>query len=129
MRSKARKVMIVGSEMSADLATRLVGDGWAVVWVFDGKAAISKARRELFDTVVLISTGKEMDVTETMFNLEDIRKSMTIVVVNQTSDDENQPPEGAFLSPNPRVIAVRGLDGLVKLLKGTGEAERSMSLH
>jgi DNA-binding response OmpR family regulator len=70
--------MIVGSEVSEQLETQLVGDGWEMLWVYDAKSAIARVRRERFDLVVLISTGKEMDVVETFFNLADIQKTLPV---------------------------------------------------
>ena len=128
MKPKARKVMIVGSEISDDLETHLVREGWAVIWVGDGAAAVSRAGREAFDMAVLISTGKDMDVTETLFNLRDIRESMTVVVVNQANDHINRPWMKPFLRPDTMVRVVRGLDGLVKLISNTVTTERNMSL-
>jgi hypothetical protein len=128
VKPKARKVMIVGSEISDDLETYLAREGWAAIWVGDGTAAVSRVRREAFDMAVLISTGKDMDVTETLFNLRDIRESMTVVVVNQANDPLNRPWMKPFSRPDAMVRVVRGLDGLVKLISNTVTAERNMSL-
>ena len=127
MKPKARKVMIVGSEISDDLEAHFVGEGWAVIWVCDGAAAVSRVRREAFDMAVLISTGMDMDVTETLFNLRDIRETMTVVVVNQANDHINRPWMKPFLRPNTKVLVVRGLDGVVELLRDTVTAERNTS--
>lgn len=48
-----------------------------------GEAAISRAQRENFDAAVLVSTGKAMDLAETVLNLRDINGSMQIVVVTE----------------------------------------------
>ena len=117
MKLKTTKMMIVCSEVNDDLESQLVCDGWVVIWASDAKAAIAKVRRERFDLAVLISTGNEMDVTETLFNLRDIRSSMPIVVVQQSNDIQNALSIESFLSPDADVLAVQDLSDLVSLLK------------
>ena len=63
------------------MKTQLDCNGWRANWARDAKTAIAKVRRESFDLAVLISTGPEMDVTETLFNLRDLRQSLPIAVV------------------------------------------------
>ena len=88
MDGRAKKMMVVCSESGDDLETRLICDGWNIIRAYDALAAIANAQRESFDLTVLVSTGTEMDITETLFNLRDIRRSMPIVVVTDTRDDE-----------------------------------------
>ena len=114
MRSDSHRVMIVGSEVNEQLETQLVGDGWDVLWVYDAKSAIARVRRERFDLVVLISTGKEMDVMETYFNLADIRKTLPVVFVRQAEEVDNT-IEGDVL-PDSGLQSVEGMDGLISLL-------------
>ena len=127
MKRNRRKLMIVCSENSDDLETRLVCDGWVVIWVYDAKTAISKVRRENFDMAVLISTGKEMDVTETLFNLRDIRESMPIVMVHRANDVNEPRGQESYLQSSTKALSVQGLDGLLKLLKGAEKAEEVAS--
>jgi hypothetical protein len=110
-----RKVMIVGSEVSEELETQLIGNGWAVLWVYDAKSAIAKVRRERFDLVVLISTGKEMDVMETFFNLADIRKTLPVVFVRPAKGADNA-IDGEIHVPDAGLRSVQGLEGLISLL-------------
>ena len=116
MKLKTRKVMIVCSEGCGDLETHLVRHGWLVVRVHDAKTALAKVRRGHFDLVVLISTGEEMDVMETFFNLRDIRRSLPVIVVRPSNDIGN-PLETEFcLPPNSGLQSAQGLDGLISLL-------------
>ena len=117
MKRKTGRVMVVCSDLADKLETRLVSNGWVVVWVYDAKTAIAKVRRERFDLVVLISTGQEMDITETLFNLRDIRRSMPIAVVQPSGDSEDASAKLAYLPADHNLIAVRDLDGLVTLLQ------------
>ena len=116
MDPSTRKIMVVCSEFNDNLATDSARDGWRLIWVYDGKTAISKVRREKFDMIVLLSTGKEMDVTETLLNLRDIRESMPIVVVTEPPEVEKSLGPNLTL-PNAKVVSVQGLGNLIESLK------------
>ena len=116
MDPSTRKIMVVCSDFNDNLATDSARDGWRLIWVYDGKTAISKVRREKFDMIVLLSTGKEMDVTETLLNLRDIRESMPIVVVTEPHEVEKSPGPNLTL-PNTKVVSVQGLGNLIESLK------------
>jgi hypothetical protein len=45
--------------------------------VLDGNTAIERAQHEIFDAALLISTGEEMDLAETIFNLSDVSSAMS----------------------------------------------------
>ena len=117
MKRKTRKAMIVCSEVSEAVEAQLDYGGWLVIWARDAKTAIAKVRRESFDLAVLISTGQEMDITETLFNLRDIRQSLPIAVIQPTSDLENTPSRMASLPTDDNLIAVHDIDDLVRLLQ------------
>jgi PleD family two-component response regulator len=117
MKLKSRKVMIVCSERCDDLKTHLVCEGWMVIWVYDAKTSLARVRREHFDLVVLISTGNEMDLMETFFNLRDIRRSLPVIIVHP-DDSENAVDRAFPMLSNTGLQSVQGLDGLVSLLSG-----------
>ena len=121
MKRQTHKVLIVCSQASAAVKTQLDCHGWRANWARDAKTAIAKVRRESFDLAVLISTGAEMDVTETLFNLRDLRQSLPIAVV-QPSDLEDIPPSATYMAKDNNLIAIQGLDDLARLLHLHGGA-------
>jgi hypothetical protein len=79
--SKVDKIMLVSSEACDEVEKCLLSAGCGVVKLNSGEAAISRAQRENFDAAVLVSTGKAMDLAETVLNLRDVNQSMRIIVV------------------------------------------------
>ena len=116
MKRPIRKVLIVCSDASAAVKTRLDCDGWLANWARDAKTAIARVRRERFDLAVLISTGQEMDITETLFNLRDLRQSLPIAVVQPSSDLADTTSSAAYLPKDNNLIPIQGLDDLARLL-------------
>lgn len=78
---RLEKIMLVGAQECREVEQCLVRAHCSVAKMDDGPAALSRARREKFDAAVLVSTGKEMDLPETLFNLMDLTESMPIIVV------------------------------------------------
>jgi hypothetical protein len=117
VKNKTGKVMVVCSDVSDAVKAHLDCDSWLMIWAYDAKAAIAKVRRERFDLAVLISTGQEMDITETLFNLRDIRQSMPIAVVQSTGAFNDAPTTATYLPTDNNLIAVQDLDDVVRLLQ------------
>jgi hypothetical protein len=119
---KSRKVMIVCSELCKELQSRLDFDGWTVLRVYEAQTALARVRRERIDLAILISTGAEMGIMETFFNLRDICRSLPVIAVRREKD-RGKTLDGEFnLLPNTGLQSVQGLDGLRSLLaraKGT----------
>src|ERR1051325_11794872 len=78
----SQKVMVVGSEIPEPLNRILSKTNTKVRHVLDGTTAITCAHHEIFDAVVLISTGEEMDLAETIFNLSDVSGAMELIILS-----------------------------------------------
>lgn len=75
-------------------------------------------RREIFDTAVVVSTGREMDLAETVFNLRDIRSSMEIVIVTDCADASRSViGEIAVTVPKTITLNLHGFEVLLNAFK------------
>jgi len=109
------RVMLVCSETCDEVEKHLLAAGCWVVKVGDGQAAVSRARRELFDAAVVVSTGKTMDLAETVFNLRDINGSMQIVIVAEALGINQRVIAEEIISPcvpNTKVVTIQELETL-----------------
>ena len=80
------KALLVCAEGCPEVEGWISGAAATVIRVRTGASAVHKIRTEFFDVTVLVSTGKEMDLAETVFNLRDIKHSMEIIIVADCSD-------------------------------------------
>ena len=117
MKGKTRKILVVCSGVGDALVAQLDCRGWQAILAPDAKTAIARARKERFDLAALISTGQEMDITETYFNLRDIRQSLPIAVIQSASDLDDSPSRSAYLPTDNNLIAVQDLEDLARLLQ------------
>ena len=121
--SSLGKIMLVCSDPCDEVEKCLLSAGCWVVKVKDGETAVSQARRDIVDAVVLVSTGKGMDLAETVFNLRDISRSMQIIIVADQSGVAQSPVPRetlARLTPNTQVLTMAELATQLAQLEGSG---------
>ena len=83
---KLQKILIVGSEIPEPLGRILSEVNAKVSHVLDGNTAIMRAEHEIFDAALLISTGEEMDLAETIFNLSDVSGAMELIILSDQTN-------------------------------------------
>ena len=104
------KIMLVCSRRSEEVEKCLRRAGRDFVTVNDGEAAIIQAQHATFRMAVLVSTGKTMDLAETVFNLRDISSSMPILIIKERPGDQDSEADMiARSSRNTRIVTVRDL--------------------
>lgn len=82
--------MVVGSDHRQILEKRFKAAGCQVVKANDDKTAIDHARHETLNTAVLISSGSLINLTETIFNLRDLNRTMEIIVLVDRRNHPNR---------------------------------------
>lgn len=104
--------MLVGSEIPHALMELLLDTGSRVTKLPTGKTAVSHAHREMFDAAIIVSTGEEMDLAETVFNLRDINSAMQMIIVcdHRVGNEGAIPKEAlARFVPNAKVMTTQEL--------------------
>ena len=108
--------MLVCSKPVEEVEKCLRSTGGEIVRVNDGEAAITQAQRTTFNLAVLVSTGKSMDLAETVFNLRDISASMRIVIIDARHGLRKSEAEMiAAASTNTRTLTLRDLPAYLGL--------------
>jgi DNA-binding NarL/FixJ family response regulator len=113
------KTLLVCADSCEEVEQCLTRAGCIVTKVSNGARAVYKIRREIFDAAVVVSTGKEMDLAETIFNLRDINNSIEIVIVAGCSDaGENVIGTIAATVPNTILLNLHGLEVFFEAFRG-----------
>lgn len=105
--------MVIGAEIPRSLNAIFQAANSRVTKVPNGEMAVLRAQQEMFDAAVLISTGEEMDLTETVFNLSDISGSMELIILSDHTNTINSavPQETLAKSvSNATVMTTRELE-------------------
>jgi hypothetical protein len=119
---KFHKIMLVCSTSVDEVERCLRSAAGEIVKASDGEEAIQKVQHATFDMTVVVSTGRKMDLTETVFNLRDITASMPIVIIDEPHGaQETQAEIIAQVSPNTRALTVHDL---VAYLSTAGSSAR-----
>ena len=110
------KTLLVSSTPCDEVEEFLRDQGCGITRVSDGYTAVQKARKESFDAVLVISTGKDMDLIETVLNLRDVSWLMEIIMVADWADSSgNLLIRIATKVPNTIVVNLEGLRFLLQL--------------
>ncbi len=100
--------MLVSANTCDEVQKCLLGTGCEIIKVNNGEDAIFQAQHATFNMAVLVSTGKTMDVAETVLNLRDTRPAMPIVIMTAAIDRE-EAEIIAHACPNARSLTLDGL--------------------
>lgn len=117
--AEIKKALLVCSSGCSRVREHLLRAGYSVTGVDQGTAALERARHEILSAAVLVSTGTEMDLAETVFNLKDIDPGIKIIII---ADSEN--PEEKTAQTNAIIRACPGTPVL-----RVNELERYLTLH
>lgn len=115
--TKRDRVLLVSAKPCNEVKESLLSAGCEIINANTGENAIFQVQHATFDVAVLVSTGKTMDMAETVFNLRDSRPSMPILILTADID----PKEAEIIAhacPNARSLA---LNRLAVLLRHTAQ--------
>jgi DNA-binding response OmpR family regulator len=106
--AKGERVLLVSASACENEKHLLTDNGLDVVKSNSGEDAIFRAKHATFDLAVLVSTGKTMDMAETVFNLRDAHPAMPIIILTAVVGSE----EAAMIAeacPNARSLTSENL--------------------
>lgn len=87
---ESKRILLVCSRGCTRVEQYLVEAGYCLTKVDEGKAAIARAKHEPLNAAVLVSTGMEMDLAETVLNLKDVNPGVPIIIVAGSSIAEEK---------------------------------------
>jgi hypothetical protein len=108
----SKKALLVCPTDCTRVQKQLLHAGYRVTKVDEGTTAIERAKHELLDAAVLISTGTEMDLAETVLNLKDIIPNVEIIVIADSGSPDEKAAETAAIVrafPGTRVLTISEL--------------------
>lgn len=111
--SEPKKVLLVCAPECTRVEDRLLHAGCLVTKVAQGTAAVEGIKHGVVNAVVLISTGSEMDLTETALNLRDVNASVEIIILADRESAEGKKHEAntiAHVIPKTKVLTTSQLD-------------------
>ena len=94
---ESKKILLVCSRGCTRVEQYLLHAGYRVTKVDEGTAAIARAKHEPLDAAVLVSTGMEMDLAETVLNLKDVNPGVPIIIVAGSSIAEEKAVQTAAI--------------------------------
>jgi CheY-like chemotaxis protein len=112
--AELKKALLVCSSGCTGVKEHLLHAGYRVTRVGDGTAALERARHELLSAAVLVSTGTQMDLAETVFNLKDIDPGVEIIIIADADSPEEKMVQTAAITrafPGTPVLTINELDG------------------
>jgi hypothetical protein len=110
--AQPKKALLVCSRGCTRVKEQLLHSGYCVTQVDGGRAAIDRAKHELPTAAVLVSTGTEMDLAETVLNLKDIIPHVEIFIIADSESPEEKAAETAAIIqafPGTRVLTISEL--------------------
>jgi DNA-binding response OmpR family regulator len=115
--SEPKKVLLVCAPECTRIEDRLLHAGCLVTKVAHGTAAVESIKHGAINAVILISTGSEMDLTETALNLRDVNASAEIIILADRETAEEKVREAntiAHVIPKTKVLTMSQLDDYLK---------------
>jgi hypothetical protein len=112
-KAEIKKALLVCSPECTQVSEHLLHTGYCITRVAQGSAAIERAKHEMFSAAVLVSTGREMDLAETVLNLKDIDPDVKIIIINDAASFEEKGVQTAAITrafPAIPVLMLRELD-------------------
>ena len=99
-----KKVLLVCAAACNEIEECLTRAGCLVTKVHAGAEAVWRAKHDIFDVAILVSTGKDMDRAETALNLRDINSSVPIIMIRHPDR-----------SPAPSTLVAEAIENTVVL--------------